>query len=229
MRDVASASYLMPAVALSLGLVEGLSGWGLSNLVRPQLAAAIILASALLLTGFHHSDGLADVGDALMARGDAARRIEVLKDRTLGIGAVGSLLLTYLVTWAALAEAVSVYEGVYLVAALVIAEVSARLCLLLVAIFSRPSHEGSGSIVISVLKGWRGAAATALSVAILASLAVLLPWAALLAACAAAASSLIIIAMASRWFGGAGGDILGASVEWGRMAALVGIAAALAI
>ncbi|HDY69577.1 MAG TPA: adenosylcobinamide-GDP ribazoletransferase [Actinobacteria bacterium] len=227
LQAAADAGWLLPLVALALGTLEGLAAWGLSFMFAPLVTAALVLALALVMTGFHHADGVADTGDAFMVRGDAARRLAVLKDRTLGVGAAGALILTYLISWSALAETIAALTGPELIAAMIIVEVSARLCLLLVARLTPPSHQGSGSVFLNALKGWRGIAGIALSLAALVPAALMIQWTAFSPVPAVIAAALLISVIARRWFGGAGGDILGASVEWGRMVALLALAASL--
>lgn len=227
-EDVARAGFLLPLVAVFLGGMEGLIGWGSEWLVGPPVAAAVILASALLLTGLHHTDGLADLGDALMVHGDANRRRQVLKDRTMGVGAAAALLLTLLVSWAALLQLLVLRGGSDLVWLLMTVEISARLSMLTVIAFGKSSHEGSGMVFLETMKGWRVAGGITLSLSLLALLSLAVPLAGLLAAAAAAAVTGILLAATGRhWFGGCGGDILGASVELGRMTVLLALAAAL--
>jgi len=228
-EETARAIYFLPLVAACLGGVEGLAGWGSMRLFGQPVGAAIIMATALLLTGLHHADGLADLGDALMVHGDAARRIEVLKDRTMGIGAAGALILTYLISWTALLQLAAWNgEGARLVWCLMAVEISARLSLFTVFAAGGPSHAGSGSIFLETAKGWRIAVGIFLSLAGLAALALALPAMGVVAAGgAAAATGLALAAVGKHWFGGAGGDIMGAAVELGRMTALLGLVAVL--
>lgn len=224
----ARAGFLLPLVAVLLGGIEGLTGWGFERLAGQPVAAAVMLASAMLLTGLHHADGLADLGDALMVHGDKDRRLQVLKDRTLGAGAVAVLLLTGLATWAALLQLLTLRGGLELVWLLMSAEISARLSMLMVTAAGKPSHEGSGSIFIETMKGWRNAMGILLSFAAMGMLALAVPPAAVFAgAAAAAAMGLILAATGRRWFGGCGGDFMGASIELGRMAALIAMVAVL--
>lgn len=229
LEETARASFLLPAVGAALGALEGLAGWGSRQLFGLPVAAATTLAAALLLTGFHHADGLADVGDALMVHGDAARRIEVIKDRSLGTGAAGALILTYLLSWSALIGLLGWRDpGAWMVAALIVVEISARLSLFTVAAFSKPSHEGSGKIFLEELRGWRIITGVLLSIAVLAVLQPVLPVSGMLASGGAALAAGLMLAATGRFrFGGAGGDLLGAAVELGRAAALLGLIAVL--
>lgn len=226
--EIAESGYLLPFVAIFLGGAEGLAGWGSLELWGPGVAAALVLALALILTGLHHADGLADVADSVMAGGDKARKLEVLKDKTMGIGALAAFILTYLVSWTAVAEAGSVLAPSSLPWLLMTVEVSARMSLLTVAFLSRPSHPGSGSAFLEALKGLRGAAGLGLSIACLAALAIPLGYLTpLVSGAAALILGLLLGAAGQRWYGGANGDLLGASVELGRMAALLAVVATL--
>ena len=226
-EEVAAACYLAPLVAVAVGTSAGIAGWGTSKIFGVLPAAALALAASLLLAGLHHSDGLADMGDALMARGDSRRRLAVLKDRTLGVGAVVSLLLTYLISWTALAEIFRFSDGALFVWYLASAELAARMALLVNAAVSHPSHPGSGSFFLTAARGWRGLTGIALSSLCLLMLMIPLGPAAPLLAAAAAILVAMLLSLAGRfWFGGVGGDILGATVELGRMSALLALAAA---
>ena len=138
-------------------------------------------------------------------------------------------------TWAGLAQLLAAGSGssglsviFHFIWLLLVMETAARLSLLLTAMLSRPSHGGSGSIFILALKGWRAAWGLALAGAILALTSVGLGFLAVSAATAAAVmTALSVTVLARRLFGGAGGDVLGASLELGRMAALLGLLAVL--
>ncbi len=226
LQEVAAAATMLPLVGVVLGGLEGAAGWGALKLFGPLVAGAVVLAAALLLTGMHHADGLADVGDAIMVHGDASRRIAVLKDRTLGVGAAGALIITYLLSWSALGQLASLRGGLMLVYFMMASEICARLGLILTAAANQPSHPGSGSEFIKALKGGKAAAIVAA-----AFLLALLAWPIGVAAAAAATASALLTALfltviSRKLFDGVGGDVLGASVELARMAALLAMLAA---
>lgn len=226
LKEITAACYLAPLAGAAIGLLAGLAAWGSNELFGAPVAAAAALAASLLLTGLHHTDGLADLGDALMARGDSQRRIEVLKDRTLGTGAAGALLLVYLATWAALLQIIAA-GGSRILWSLVAAELAARAALLLNAAISKPSHPGSGSAFLAAAKSWRGFVGVASAIAAL--LLLMIPLGPAGPAAAAVAAVLVAFSLSyvgRLWFGGIGGDMLGATVELGRMAALMAIVAA---
>jgi adenosylcobinamide-GDP ribazoletransferase len=246
------ALFWLPLVAVVLGGIEGGAAWGLDhifhfegsaavaigqtgltapgNLFGVALSAALVLALAELLTGFHHADGLADVADAAMAGGDRARRLAVLKDKASGAGAVAALALTYLTCWAALSTCLTSFRPALLPWLMMSVEVAARTPLLLIAAAGPSSHRGSGSVFVAAAKGLGGPVTIAISFGVLALLAVPLGFRAQIAAGGAALFIFVLMAIAGRrWFGGANGDLFGASVELGRLAALTAIAAASSI
>jgi adenosylcobinamide-GDP ribazoletransferase len=159
-----------------------------------------------------------------MVHGSTDRRIEVLKDKTLGMGAAGTLLMVYLISWSALAQLVSSHGGASLIFFMMAVEVSARFSLLLTAGFSNPSHPGSGSVFLAALKGQRLALAIAITLIILGILTVVIgPAAVGEVAAYTVLMALLVIVVAKHAFAGTGGDVLGASVELGRMAALLAL------
>lgn len=96
-----------PAVGLVLGTAwwvvaaVGVWVWG------PVVAAALVLATDLILTGGLHLDAVADVGDGVASRrqGDALR--EVLRDARVGAVGAATLGTVLLVRFAAIAGMVA--------------------------------------------------------------------------------------------------------------------------
>jgi len=92
-----------PFVGAALGLVLGAVWWGAERVWPAAVAAAIVVAADLALTGLLHVDGLADSADGLLPHLDRARRLEVMAAPDVGafgVAAVGAVLL---LRWAALA------------------------------------------------------------------------------------------------------------------------------
>ena len=83
-----------PVVGLLLGGVLASLDWGLSLVWPESVAAALILAAWVVLTGALHVDGFVDSCDALLASVPRARRLEILRDVHAGtFGIVGAVLL----------------------------------------------------------------------------------------------------------------------------------------
>ncbi|MDS0220613.1 adenosylcobinamide-GDP ribazoletransferase [Haloarcula sp. S1AR25-5A] len=185
------------------------------GLLPAPVVAAAYLGSVVLVTGINHADGLADLGDAAVVHGDPAERRDVMRDTTVGVGAVLALG-TVLLALALAALAAAGLPPLVAVALVLAAEVGAKLAMATLACVGRPSHDGFGSTVIDG-NGPRQ---------LFASLTVALP-AAIVAvpvtAVAVLTGPLLAVAL-SRWadrrLGGVSGDIFGAANELTRAVAL---------
>ena len=224
LEDAARRAYLLPLV----GFLTGLSGAAfllLAFVAPPGVAATLALGAALLVAGLHHTDGVMDVGDALMVQGSPARRREVLKDARTGAGAVGALFVVYGPPLAALA-ALAANSPVQATVALIASEVAARSAMLLLLVFGRPATDDSSSayFVRALKVGRRRIAALILALALPSLVTLLLGPAALLVTLTAlAATVLFALALARRVFGGISGDVSGATGELVRAVLLVAL------
>jgi adenosylcobinamide-GDP ribazoletransferase len=220
LEETAQRTYLLPLVGLFTG-VPGAASLLLAYVAPPGVAATLALGTVLLAAGLHHTDGVLDVGDALMARGTRERRRAVLRDNRVGVGGIGALFLVYapaLAALAALAEASPVRAAVALLAG----EVSARSAMLLTLAFGEPAEQYSSSVpFVRAIKGRRRMAGTAL--ALLVPLPFLLPVGGLapLAVLTVPLTVLVVLPVASRAFGGIGGDVVGTAGEATRTVLLV--------
>lgn len=224
LEEAARSSYLLPLV----GIATGLPGAALllANVFPPGVAATLALVAALLAAGLHHTDGVLDVGDALMVRGTPARRREVLKDARIGVGGLGALFFVYAPALASLAALADVSP--YLAAASLLAsEVAARSAMLLTLVFGRPAVEGSSSThFVRALKGKAPrTAAIALALALPPLVALPLGWGALAALTAAPVVTLLALRISRAAFGGISGDASGATGELTRAVLLVVLSA----
>jgi len=221
--EAAREVHLLPLV----GLVTGLPGALVLStaLFPPGVASTIALGAALLLAGLHHADGVLDVGDALMARGNVERRRAVLKDARVGMGGLGALFLVYAPSVAAL-TALSIESPVRVALALLAGEVAARSAMVLVLSYGEPAEAASSTVpFVRALTGPRHALATVL--ALLAPLPFLFPLGAFapLAVLAAPLVALCSLRLSGAAFGGIGGDAVGATGEVCRAAVLVALSA----
>lgn len=224
LEDAARRAYLLPFI----GLLTGLPGAALLLLAFAMpsgVAAALALGAVLLAAGLHHTDGVMDVGDALMVRRSRERRREVLKDTRVGVGAIAALFLVYapsLAALAALADASPLGAALLLVAG----EVVARSAMLLVLVFGRPAEESSSSsyFVRPLKAGRRRAIAIMLALTLPPLVTLPLgPVVLLVALVAPVAAALCALALANRAFGGISGDVAGATGELARAVLLVAL------
>lgn len=228
LEKAAASAYLLPLVGLLAGGPGALVLLATGYLLPAGVAASLGLVAALLAAGFHHTDGLLDVGDALMVRGSPERRREVMKDLRVGAGGAAALLVVYAPAFAALSAVASV-SPLLAACALLAAETASRSAMLSLLAAGEPAEEGSSSApFVAALRRGRAryvglmlAAALPVVLALpfgLFSLLVLL-W------LPAAAGALLV---ANGAFGGIGGDVSGATGEAARALVLVALSAGVA-
>jgi adenosylcobinamide-GDP ribazoletransferase len=98
-----SALAWFPAVGAVLGLALGGLWWLAGEIWPAMVAAAVVVAADLALTGMLHLDGLIDSADGLLPAGpDGARRLEIMADPHAGAFGVGAALAVLGVRWASL-------------------------------------------------------------------------------------------------------------------------------
>ena len=221
--DAARRAYLLPLVGLLTGL-PGAAILLLAYVMPPGVVATLALGASLVAAGLHHTDGVMDVGDALMVRSSPARRREVLKDVRVGAGAIGALFIVYAPTLAALV-ALAQASPAKAAASLLAAETAARSAMLLMLLFGRSAEKGSSSVffVRSLREGRRRAVALVLALALPPLVALPLGWGALSAFLAPPVTALFALALARRAFGGISGDVSGATGESARAVLLVAL------
>lgn len=220
LEAAARNAHLLPLVGLFTG-AAGVALIPLNYALPPGVVATLALGATVLAAGLHHTDGVLDVGDALMVRGEPERRLAVLKDARVGVGGLGALFVVYAPALAALTALVAASPA-RAALALLTAEVSARSAMLLVLAFGKPASAGSSSVpFVRSLKGWRRALGTAL--ALLGPLPFLLPLGGLvtLAALSVPLTALVTLRVARGAFGGMGGDVTGSTGEATRAVLLV--------
>lgn len=211
--DVARSVPWFPVVGGLVGLaVAGV--YGAATLALPSLPAAVLaVASGIVLTGALHEDGLADVADALGARGpEHARRI--MKEPAHGTYGVVALSLSTLARVAAIAS-LGPWAAVAWVPA---AHAGSRAAA--VGLLGRASHDGPG--LGSGTAAHLDPRATTLALVVglvIAALAVGV-WAPAVGALVLAAR-IAIGGLAVRRLGGVTGDVVGAAQQLGEVLVLL--------
>lgn len=234
LTDCAKNMWAFPLIGAFIGLLAGLFGWVAYQLLPGIVVGALVLALLLWMTGLHHTDGLLDFGDAIMAHGTAEHKVEVMHDQLTGAGAIGLCLMTYLVT--AFAFAVLGWNIVYgsfvvpvIVPALIVVELSAKLSMVVAAWAGKSVHQGMNSPFLEAMHGhggnWRLAAALVISFAVALPL---LSWAGAFTVLAAVITGLVMVAVAHRHFKGVTGDVFGATNELARMVCAIVLLAVVA-
>ncbi len=226
LEDAARRAYLLPLIGFLAGL-PGAALLLLAFVAPPGVAATLALGAALLVAGLHHTDGVMDVGDALMVRGSPERRREVLKDARVGAGAIGALFVVYAPSLAALA-ALADTSPIGAAIALLAGEVASRSAMLLLLVFGRPADERSSSahFVRSLKRRSRRGAALVLALVLPTLISLPLgPTTLLMALAAPPIVTAFALALAKRAFGGIGGDVAGCTGELARAMFLVALSA----
>jgi adenosylcobinamide-GDP ribazoletransferase len=206
-----------PFAGAALGLVLGAVWWGAERVWPAAVAAAIVVAADLALTGLLHVDGLADSADGLLPHLDRARRLEVMAAPDVGAFGVAAVVAVLLLRWAALATTA---PSPLLLGGLWCASRTAMAVAALKVPYARP-----GGLASAFLGGHT--LSTALIGAVLATgLAFAGPGVPGIAAVAGVvAGAAGVVALARRRIGGFTGDVLGASGMVGETAGLVVAAA----
>ena len=91
-----SALAWFPVVGALLGLGLGGVWWLADRLWAAPVAAAVVVAADLALTGMLHFDGLVDSADGLLPPLVAERRLEVMADPAAGAFGVGVAVVVLL-------------------------------------------------------------------------------------------------------------------------------------
>jgi len=192
-------------VGALIGAVLGLVWWGAANVWPAPVAAVIVVAADLAITGLLHIDGLADAADGLLPHLDRERRLAVMATPDVGAFGVAVVGVTLLLRAAALAstdpqgwKAVAFLAAVWCAARTVMAVTTVTVA------YARDS----------------GLATPFLGASLTATAAAAVPFVALAAArgiggLVAVASGIVagalVVAFARRRIGGFTGDVLGAA------------------
>ncbi len=232
--ELMKRSYLFVFVGAVLGLIIGASAFVFEIIFPPQISAVFIIVSIYYLTGLNHLDGLADFGDGATAHGSLEKKINALKDMSLGVGGVAYTVIILIALYASITtlqnEAVLLhYIGIdaatVVFVTMFIAEVSAKQAMLTIAAFGKPIHEGLGSMAINntnMSKFTIGLLFSAL-ICMLASGIIGYLAVGFLALFASIISALVILNISNRHFGGINGDCIGTANEIGRIIAVMSI------
>ena len=202
-----------------------LVGWSvrlgsLSCFLPGIVVGGLVLALLLLITGLHHTDGLLDFGDGVMAHGTAEHKIEVMHDQLTGAGGLSLGIMTMLITALAIGQ---LHNSIIIfVGGIIVIELSAKLSMVVMAWAGKSVHEGMNSPFLEAMQGGKGD--LRLIVALLISFAIAVPllrWAGAFTVLAGIITSLVMVAIAHRHFNGVTGDVFGATNELTRMVCVI--------
>ncbi len=104
-RTLAHAIWAAPLVGVAVAVASSIvhavaSAVGLS----PEVAAALALGAAMLMTGCLHEDGLSDVADGFGGGRTREQKLEIMRDSRIGAYGAAALLMSALIRWSALTQ-----------------------------------------------------------------------------------------------------------------------------
>jgi adenosylcobinamide-GDP ribazoletransferase len=202
-----------PIVGAALGMLVGGVWWGADELFPPLVAAVLVVAADLAVTGMLHVDGLADAADGLLCHADRTERLRIMRTADVGAFGVAVVAAVLLAEVAALAsQAVSVVLVV------------ALWCVARTTIVAAPAflrYVRDEGMATRMLSGPVGAWPLAALVPAGALAAIGDGWRGFGAVVAAVVAGAGVLALARRRIGGYTGDVLGAAVVMGQAAGLV--------
>lgn len=215
----AAAAWAYPVAGLVVAVIACFLGSTLLWLgLPPALTAGFVLGAGIVVTGAMHEDGLADSADGLWGGWDTARRLEIMKDSSIGAYGVLALGLTLLIRWQALV--ILIEQGLLWPAVIATAIVS-RSAMVWVMGALAPARTGGLSRGVG-----RPAQHTMMLAGALGLLGAMLvgSWA-FGVVIAAGLTACLVALIARRKIGGQTGDILGATQQCVEITTLVTLAA----
>jgi adenosylcobinamide-GDP ribazoletransferase len=212
--------YLFPVVGAIIGLLLAGIGYASSAIFPPVLTSIIVIIFIYYLTGFNHIDGLADFGDGVAAHGTREKKIAAMRDTAVGTGGMIFCIIAILGVFSSLISIAEKKEILpYLIpSALIAAETCAKQTMVTVAAFGKKLHEGFGAMTVDNTKISDFTAGLVFT-GVICYFA--LGSNGILALIISQSAGLLVLNTANRHFGGVSGDIVGASNEIGRLAALM--------
>jgi len=95
-----NATWAYPIVGALIGAVSGIIFLALNLLgLNTGFCAAITLLALIAITGGMHEDGLADCADGFWGGQNSIRRLEIMKDSSIGVYGACALILFLIAQW----------------------------------------------------------------------------------------------------------------------------------
>jgi adenosylcobinamide-GDP ribazoletransferase len=211
---------LFPVVGGLIGFIAGISVWMIEAFLPSQVVGFLGVGMLLLITGAHHTDGLLDLGDALMSHGSREDKIRILHDLQLGTGG----LVCGLVVLGTTALAIAGLNRNVVLQGVIASEAAAKFSMVFLAAFGKSAHRGLNTYFVEAMHYRLRPARLLTACALL--LAVVLLCLRIVGFLVAAASVLmagLLLGISANQFGGITGDIMGASNDFARMISLLTI------
>lgn len=218
---LARCAKYMPLVGALIGAIAGTATLIAASIFPQPLPAVIGLVTAIWLTGALHEDGLADTADAFGGGRTRERRLEIMKDSSIGSYGAVALIAVIALKGAALVALDPRSAACVLIAG----HAGARLAAVLTMGFLPHAGNGVAKVSQKISEMTGGETLVAIALGLMAGILVLPVSAFLMATLAAAAAATVMALIARRKIEGYTGDVLGA-VEQVYETAFFAVAAA---
>ena len=215
LETVAKYMHVFPIIGIAIGLLIGSIGFGLSFFLEPLVVSLLVVVSIAIITGIHHTDGLADFADGLMTRGTKEKKRNAMKDLSTGSAGIVSVVLSIV----GVIIALSLTTGYELFQAILLSEILAKFSMVLMASIGKSAAVGSNSPFMQIMKDKRRLVAAGVITII--PLVVIGGTTGLILFGASIGVTLFLIGLSTRSFGGITGDVLGAANELTRLSSLL--------
>jgi len=215
LETVAKYMHVFPIIGIAIGLLIGSLGFGLSFFLDPMIVALLVVGSIAVITGVHHTDGLADFADGLMTKGTKNKKLKAMKDLSTGSAGIVSVVLYVIGAIIAL----SLTSGFALFQAILLSEILAKFSMVLMASIGQSAAVGSNSPFTQIMKDKKRLAVAGIITII--PLVVIGGTVGLILFGASIGVTLFLIGLSTRSFGGITGDVMGAANELTRLSSLL--------
>lgn len=209
-RKFSDSLYWFPLVGLFLGGLQAAAAMLAAGFAWPELSAALVLLSGVVLTRGMHADGLADMADGFFGGHDRDARLRIMKDPSVGSFGVLALVFLYLFKWVVLTRLFEGESWSVFIAGVVLSRVS-QVALASLLPYARPGGGTASGFVSGA-----GPLHAAIALFLGAAMVMILAGFSLLFSALLAASAMVTVLvgwLAWRRIGGVTGDVLGAASE----------------
>ncbi len=212
---VAKNMYLFPIGGALIGLIIGAGGYGLSLFVQPLITGLLLTGSIVIITGIHHTDGLCDFADGMMAKGTKEKKLKAMRDPAVGSAGV----ITIVLYAGGMIMALSMMKGFALFQAIFLSELLAKFVIVLQANRGSSAWQGLSSPFTESMKNKKklaiAAALTIIPIILIGGMT------GVIIIIAGVGMSFLLLILANRSFGGISGDVFGATNELVRLVSLL--------
>ena len=215
LNSIAKNMYLFPLVGIVIGLVIGTLGFGLSFYLEPLVVSLVVVASLAVITGIHHTDGLADFADGLMTKGTKEKKRKAMKDLSVGSAGIFSIVIYAI----GVIIALSFSSGMELFKIILLSEIMAKFSMVLMAGLGNSASIGSNSPFIESMKDKKRLLIAGIITII--PLIVIGEMNGLIVFASGIVVTMFLVGLSTKSFGGITGDVMGASNELTRLSSLL--------